>query len=56
MIPHNFSFAVPVIATANVLPTVRYFEQTPGFKQHLTVLRRLSFCPRTSSTPPAHHV
>jgi catechol 2,3-dioxygenase-like lactoylglutathione lyase family enzyme len=33
MIPHNFSFAVPVIATADVLATVRYFEQTLGFKQ-----------------------
>jgi hypothetical protein len=29
----NFSFAVPVLATADVLATVRYFEQTLGFKQ-----------------------
>jgi len=29
----NFSSAVPVIATADVLATVRYFEQTLGFKQ-----------------------
>ena len=29
----NFSSAVPVIATSDVLGTVRYFEQTLGFKQ-----------------------
>jgi hypothetical protein len=29
----NFSSAVPVIATSDVLSTVRYFEQTLGFKQ-----------------------
>lgn len=29
----NFSSAVPVIATSDVLGTVRYFEQTLGFRQ-----------------------
>jgi hypothetical protein len=29
----NFSSAVPVIATSDVLGTVRYFEQTLGFQQ-----------------------
>lgn len=29
----NFSSAVPVIATSDVLSTVRYFEHTLGFKQ-----------------------
>jgi catechol 2,3-dioxygenase-like lactoylglutathione lyase family enzyme len=29
----SFSSAVPVIATADVAGTVRYFEQTLGFKQ-----------------------
>jgi uncharacterized glyoxalase superfamily protein PhnB len=29
----NFSSAVPVIATYDVLGTIRYFEQTLGFKQ-----------------------
>jgi len=28
----NFSSAVPVIATADVVSTVRYFEQTLGFE------------------------
>jgi len=29
----NFSSAVPVIATSDVLGTVRYFEQTLGFQK-----------------------
>jgi len=29
----NFSSAVPVIATSDVFGTIRYFEQTLGFKQ-----------------------
>jgi hypothetical protein len=29
----NFSSAVPVIVTADVLSAIRYFEQTLGFKQ-----------------------
>jgi uncharacterized glyoxalase superfamily protein PhnB len=29
----NYTLAVPVIATADVLGTVTYFEQTLGFKQ-----------------------
>ena len=32
----NFSSAVPVIATSDVLGTVRYFEQTLGFRQQWT--------------------
>jgi uncharacterized glyoxalase superfamily protein PhnB len=32
----NYSAAVPVIATADVSNTVRYFEQTLGFKQQWT--------------------
>ncbi|MBZ5595130.1 MAG: VOC family protein [Acidobacteriia bacterium] len=29
----NYSAAVPVISTSNVIETVRYFEQTLGFEQ-----------------------
>ncbi len=32
----NFSSAVPVIATSDVPGTVRYFEQTLGFRQQWT--------------------
>ena len=32
----NFSSAVPVIATADVSNTIRYFEQTLGFEQQWT--------------------
>jgi len=32
----NYSAAVPVIATADVSSTVRYFEQTLGFQQQWT--------------------
>lgn len=32
----NYSAAVPVIATADVSSTIRYFEQTLGFKQQWT--------------------
>jgi len=33
MILQSFNSAVPVIATSDVLGTIRYFKQTLGFEQ-----------------------
>lgn len=36
MVINHFTSAVPVLATSDVAGTVRYFEQTLGFKQQWT--------------------
>ena len=36
MVINHFTSAVPVVATSDVAGTVRYFEQTLGFKQQWT--------------------